>query len=136
MFDLDLFKNINDSFGHAKGDEILKMVVERCAAQMREADILGRYGGEEFVIALPETNAEEAVALADRLRQELASRVVEAESTPALVTASFGVATLMPDVTDIMQLLNRADVALYRAKQHGRNQVILWQPDFHQEIPL
>jgi diguanylate cyclase (GGDEF)-like protein/PAS domain S-box-containing protein len=136
MFDLDLFKSVNDTFGHARGDEVLQMVVNRCAAQMREADILGRYGGEEFVIALPETNAQDAVAMAERLRQELASRPVESESMPALVTASFGVATLTADVSDLMDLLNRADIALYHVKQAGRNQVILWNSDFHSEIPF
>lgn len=136
MFDLDLFKKINDSFGHARGDEILQTVVQRCAGQMREADILGRYGGEEFVIALPETEAEEALALAERLRLELASRRVEAGSVLVLVTASFGVATLANGVTDLMQLLNRADVALYHAKQAGRNQATLWQAGLHSEIPV
>lgn len=136
MFDLDFFKNVNDTFGHARGDEILQRVVQRCAAQMRGADVLGRYGGEEFVIALPETNGQEALALAERLRQALASRPVEAESLPALVTASFGVATLIPGVTDLMYLLNCADVALYYAKQAGRNQAVLWNPDIHNEIPL
>jgi diguanylate cyclase (GGDEF)-like protein len=136
MFDLDLFKEVNDTFGHARGDEILQMTVHRCAAQMRDADILGRYGGEEFIIALPETNAQDAFAMAERLRQELASRPVESEPMPALVTASFGVATLMADAPDLMQLLNRADVALYHAKQAGRNQVKLWEPDFHNGIPF
>jgi len=135
MFDLDLFKKVNDTFGHARGDETLQMVVRRCAAQMRGSDILGRYGGEEFVIALPETGAREAVLMAERLRQALAERPVESESFPALVTASFGVATLQPDVTDLLQLLNRADTALYHVKQAGRNQVILWNPDFHSELP-
>jgi diguanylate cyclase (GGDEF)-like protein/PAS domain S-box-containing protein len=131
MFDLDLFKKINDTFGHARGDEILRTVVRRCAAHMRDADIFGRYGGEEFVIALPETESEAAAALAERLRQELASRPVESDAVPALVTASFGVATLRPENNDLMELLSQADVALYRAKQTGRNRVILWQPDFH-----
>jgi diguanylate cyclase (GGDEF)-like protein len=136
MFDLDLFKKVNDTFGHAKGDEILKIVVARCAGQMRETDIFGRYGGEEFVIALLETGAEEALALAERLRQALDSHPVEDEAMPMLVTASFGVATLAPGLANLMQLLNRADVALYRVKQSGRNQVVFWQPDFQQEIPL
>jgi len=73
--------------------------------------------------------------MAERLRQALAERPVESESFPALVTASFGVATLQPDVTDLLQLLNRADTALYHVKQAGRNQVILWNPDFHSELP-
>jgi diguanylate cyclase (GGDEF)-like protein len=119
-----------------RGDEILQMVAHRCAIQMRESDILGRYGGEEFVIALPETNAQDAVFMAERLRQALASQPVETESVPALITASFGVAALMADVTDLMDLLNRADVALYHAKQTGRNQVVLWNADFQSEIPL
>jgi diguanylate cyclase (GGDEF)-like protein/PAS domain S-box-containing protein len=136
MFDLDFFKNVNDTFGHMRGDEILQMVAHRCAIQMRESDILGRYGGEEFVIALPETNAQDAVFMAERLRQALASQPVETESVPALITASFGVAALMADVTDLMDLLNRADVALYHAKQTGRNQVVLWNADFQSEIPL
>ena len=136
MFDLDLFKKVNDTFGHVRGDEILQMVVRRCAAQMRDADILGRYGGEEFVIALPETNAQDAVATAERLRQELASRPVQSESISALVTASFGVATMMADMTDLMQLLNRADIALYHIKQSGRNQVMLWNPELHNGIPF
>jgi diguanylate cyclase (GGDEF)-like protein len=72
--------------------------------------------------------------MAERLRQALASRPVESESAPALVTASFGVATLTADVPDLMQLLNRADIALYHAKQGGRNQVLLWNSDFHSEV--
>jgi diguanylate cyclase (GGDEF)-like protein/PAS domain S-box-containing protein len=136
MFDLDWFKKVNDTFGHARGDEILQMVVHRCATQMRGADILGRYGGEEFVIALPETDAQDALALAERLRQTLASCPVESKSIPTLVTASFGVAALMAGVADLMYLLNRADIALYYAKQAGRNQAVLWNPDIHNEIPL
>jgi len=128
MFDLDLFKKVNDTFGHARGDEILCTVVHRCAVKMRETDVFGRYGGEEFVIALPATNSDDAVALAERLRQELISGPVESESLPAMVTASFGVATLNDSVTDLMQLLNQADVALYQVKQAGRNGVILWSP--------
>jgi diguanylate cyclase (GGDEF)-like protein/PAS domain S-box-containing protein len=128
MFDLDLFKNVNDTFGHSQGDLVLRAVVRRCADVMREADILGRYGGEEFVIALPETGQPEALALAERLRQQLASKPVETDSTPVQVTASFGVATLEPTISNLMQLINRADMALYQVKQTGRNQVLEWKP--------
>jgi diguanylate cyclase (GGDEF)-like protein len=130
MFDLDLFKNVNDTYGHALGDEVLRMVVQRCAATMRAADILGRYGGEEFAIALPETDKREALALAERLREELASRPVESESAAALVTASFGVATQEVGVSNLEQLLARSDAALYQAKQAGRNRVEAWNPSF------
>jgi diguanylate cyclase (GGDEF)-like protein/PAS domain S-box-containing protein len=134
MFDLDLFKKVNDTFGHARGDEILRMVVHRCAKKMRDADIFGRYGGEEFVIALPATNAQDAVAMAERLRQELTAGSLESDPIPAVVTASFGVATLTNTVTDLMHLLNRADIALYKVKQMGRNRVILWDSEVNNEI--
>jgi diguanylate cyclase (GGDEF)-like protein/PAS domain S-box-containing protein len=134
MFDLDLFKNVNDTFGHSQGDLVLRAVVRRCADVMREADILGRYGGEEFVIALPETGQPEALALAERLRQQLASRPVETDSTSVQVTASFGVATLEPTISNLMLLINRADMALYQVKQTGRNQVLEWKPLFGGEI--
>jgi len=125
---------VNDTFGHMRGDEILRTVAHRCATKMRDADIFGRYGGEEFVIALPATNAQEAVALAERLRQELMSEPAESDSYPSVVTASFGVATLADSVTDLMQLLNRADVALYQVKHTGRNRVVLWDLDIQSEI--
>jgi diguanylate cyclase (GGDEF)-like protein/PAS domain S-box-containing protein len=135
MFDLDMFKKVNDTFGHARGDEILRIVVRRCATKMRDSDIFGRYGGEEFVIALPATSAQEAVAFAERLRQELISGPTEPDSFPAAITASFGVATLTDTVTDLMQLLNRADIALYQVKHTGRNRVILWDAEIDSEIP-
>lgn len=127
IFDLDHFKAVNDTFGHARGDEILRAVVQRCAESMRSSDTLGRYGGEEFVILLPETDGEKGFALLERLRQKLASSPVETDSTPALVTASFGIASLKPDVSNLLTLLNRADVALYHAKQAGRNRCLLWE---------
>ncbi len=126
IFDLDHFKKVNDTFGHARGDEILRAVVQRCAASVRQSDTIGRYGGEEFVILLPETGGEPGFLLIERLRQELASTPVETDDTPAFVTASFGIATIAPDVADLLNLLNRADLALYHAKQAGRNRCVLW----------
>jgi diguanylate cyclase (GGDEF)-like protein len=102
---------------------------------MRGADILGRYGGEEFIIAMPETGETEALALAERLRQELASKPVETNSQSVLVTASFGVASLNTGITDLLQIINRADVALYQVKHSGRNQVQMWTPLLEDEIP-
>lgn len=133
IFDLDHFKKVNDTFGHARGDEILRAVVQRCAASVRHPDTIGRYGGEEFVILLPETDGEQGLNLIERLRHELASTPVETDTAPAFVTASFGIASLAPDVTDLLTLLNRADRALYYAKQTGRNRCVLWN-DSIQEI--
>jgi diguanylate cyclase (GGDEF)-like protein len=134
MFDLDFFKRLNDSFGHTCGDEILLKVAQRCASQMREADIMGRYGGEEFVIALPETNAQDAVSLADRLCQSLAAKPIDLEAIQVPVTASFGIATLKSEETNLMQVLNRADIALYHAKQSGRNRATAWVQDMQNGI--
>lgn len=133
IFDLDHFKKVNDTFGHARGDEILRAVVQRCVASVRRPDTVGRYGGEEFVILLPETDGEQGLNLIERLRHELASTPVETDTAPAFVTASFGVASLSPDVADLLTLLNRADLALYHAKQTGRNRCVLWNDDI-QEI--
>jgi diguanylate cyclase (GGDEF)-like protein/PAS domain S-box-containing protein len=135
IFDLDHFKKVNDTFGHARGDEILRAVVQRCAENIRHPDTIGRYGGEEFVILLPETDGEQGFTLIERLRQTLASTPVETDTTPALVTASFGIATLQHDVTNLLTLINRADVALYHAKQAGRNRCLLWTNEMQDEIP-
>lgn len=135
IFDLDHFKKVNDTFGHARGDEILRAVVHRCAENVRQPDTIGRYGGEEFVILLPETDGQQGFTLIERLRQTLASTPVETDTTPALVTASFGIATLSPGVNDLLTLLNRADIALYHAKQSGRNRCLLWTDDMQDEIP-
>lgn len=126
MFDLDLFKQVNDTYGHSRGDEILRTVVQRCAATVRQTDILGRYGGEEFAVALPQTSPKKAWAMADRLRQAISATPIETEKGPMTVTVSFGVSTLSADTKDLMQLLNRADAALYQAKQSGRNRVCVW----------
>jgi len=134
IFDLDRFKEVNDTLGHTQGDQVLRTVVQRCANVLREADVLGRYGGEEFVIALPETGEKDALALAERLRQELASKPVETSSEPVIVTASFGVASFIAGITELMQVINRADVALYQAKQCGRNQAMLWKPSLTEEV--
>lgn len=126
MFDLDLFKHVNDKYGHSKGDDILRTVAQRCATTVRQTDILGRYGGEEFVAVLPQTGSKKAAALADRLRQVISASPIATETGSLTVTASFGVSTLSTDARSLMQLLNRADAALYQAKQSGRNRVSIW----------
>jgi diguanylate cyclase (GGDEF)-like protein len=120
MLDLDHFKRVNDSFGHQAGDMVMQRVGALFRHILRESDLAGRYGGEEFLVVLPETDVEEAAQVAERIRSE-----VEAFSWPGVdirVTVSGGVAQFAGDTAD--QLLQRADYLLYRAKEGGRNRII------------
>ncbi|WP_018868252.1 MULTISPECIES: GGDEF domain-containing protein [unclassified Thioalkalivibrio] len=120
MFDLDHFKAVNDRYGHEAGDEVLKSLAQTVTAELREADTLGRWGGEEFMIVVPETRLVGANALAEKLRQAVAAMNVP--GVPS-VTASFGVAELASG--DSARLLaRRADEAMYQAKQAGRDRVV------------
>jgi diguanylate cyclase (GGDEF)-like protein len=123
MIDLDNFKSVNDSFGHTVGDEVLIGVVERCSAMIRAVDVLGRYGGEEFALVLPETNHDDARVLADRLRAHVGHAPFPTSAGPIAMTVSIGLAELTPDITDFHTLLDRADAALFLAKHLGRNRV-------------
>jgi diguanylate cyclase (GGDEF)-like protein len=121
LFDLDHFKKVNDIHGHAKGDEVLATVGATVGATVRDSDFIGRYGGEEFVALLPDTNREGGVNLAEKLRQ-----AIEALEIPDLdrrLSASFGVAVLPGDAVNGEQLMRAADRALYAAKNAGRNRV-------------
>lgn len=120
MFDLDHFKTINDNYGHNVGDEVLVELAKRSKSIVRESDILARWGGEEFIIILPETDAETAAEVAERLRQYMET---EPYSQVGKVTISLGVtAILSTDTKD--SLLKRLDTALYEAKRFGRNRVV------------
>lgn len=123
MMDIDHFKTINDTFGHAIGDQVLRTVARWCYAHMREVDVIGRYGGEEFAMALPETGLAEALVVAERLRDAIGRLTVETERGPVTVSASFGVASIGPSTPDLDALLNQADVALYMSKKAGRNRI-------------
>ncbi|RKZ09084.1 hypothetical protein DRQ25_07465 [Candidatus Fermentibacteria bacterium] len=123
MLDVDNFKKINDTYGHTIGDQVLKDVAECCRQTMRKVDVLGRYGGEEFAVLLPESDLSAACRAAERLRQRIALNVIDTESGTVRVTASFGVATLGDDRSTLGALLIGADRALYAAKRNGRNQV-------------
>ncbi|MBC7908796.1 MAG: GGDEF domain-containing protein [Rhodospirillaceae bacterium] len=125
IFDVDLFKTINDRFGHAVGDEALKIIANVAAACLRETDLLGRLGGEEFGVLLPETDTTGAADLAERLRAAIAVAPMTANGETVALSISVGVAMLHPDDTSVDALFARADEALYRAKHAGRNRVVL-----------
>lgn len=128
LVDLDHFKEVNDTRGHLVGDAVLKRFGALALKRLRASDHVGRIGGEEFLIVLPETPGREAYRVADALRDALASQPFEGETLgpqPLQVTASFGVAELQDRDGSVGALLARADVALYRAKALGRNRVEL-----------
>jgi diguanylate cyclase (GGDEF)-like protein len=121
LFDLDHFKHVNDLSGHEKGDEVLAAVGAATATSLRTSDFAGRYGGEEFILLLPNTDREGAVVVAEKLRAAIAALDVTGVSRP--ITASFGVAGLPDDASEPSFLLRTADRALYVAKAQGRNRV-------------
>ena len=126
MVDIDYFKNVNDTYGHQLGDVVLQKFSKHLTSQLRIYDFVGRYGGEEFIICLPETSESQANQLAERLRISLAGLTIDLPGSVQTlkITASFGVAatdTIAKACLDM--LLNKADQALYRAKAQGRNRV-------------
>jgi diguanylate cyclase (GGDEF)-like protein len=121
LFDLDHFKQINDLCGHEKGDEVLAAVGVAITSSLRASDFAGRFGGEEFILLLPDTNRDGALTVAENMRQAIAAVEVAGVSRP--ITASFGVAALPDDATEPTLLLRAADRALYVAKSRGRNRV-------------
>lgn len=125
--DVDFFKNINDNYGHSVGDLTLQKFAAVCNEVLRESDLLGRIGGEEFAILLPETDAHQAQEISERLRKSLSECRVTLPDTGISVqfTVSIGVTLFTGGATDIDDLLNRADTALYQAKHNGRNQVVM-----------
>jgi diguanylate cyclase (GGDEF)-like protein/PAS domain S-box-containing protein len=125
MFDIDNFKRVNDRYGHLAGDQVLKTVASTVQKAIRDVDILCRYGGEEFIVVLPETELEPAVGGADRLRHEVEELVVHTDGGPVKVTISLGVAALREEPgPNLERIISRADDALYAAKSAGRNKVM------------
>lgn len=123
MIDIDHFKNINDNYGHAVGDNVLKAIGLLLQNTVREADILARIGGEEFAVILPQTGVEEASKLAERIRQRTEAEIIQHDTLQIKITASFGIASCMAEGVDLDRMLTKADDALYIAKKKGRNQV-------------
>jgi len=122
FFDLDHFKSINDRYGHLAGDEVLRVTAQACMAGMRGGDAMGRLGGEEFAVLLPNTTAEQAMRFAERMRQVLARLHITFGEEVIPVTASWGVAPLTDEFETPQQWFAAADTALYQAKRAGRNQ--------------
>jgi diguanylate cyclase (GGDEF)-like protein len=128
LFDLDFFKKINDSHGHRAGDIVLKEAVRRAQIELRPYDVLGRYGGEEFMVLLPGCELRAGAVVAERLRRCLADSPFEIDGRKLDVTASFGVVCSSQPHSSLEMLVDAADSALYRAKANGRNRVELAKP--------
>jgi len=124
MIDLDHFKAVNDTYGHACGDAALRLVVEAVVGELRAADVLGRVGGEEFALLLPETGLVGGADIAERIRQRIAGRPFAWDGKDFELTTSIGVAAWDPDEPTIDPALARADKGLYAAKDQGRNHVV------------
>ena len=127
MVDIDHFKRVNDTYGHEAGDEVLKAVAEALRATARGADVVARFGGEEFVLVLPETSADMAVRIAERLRLTIEALSTDVGGQVIRVTASFGVAQRAAQESQL-EVLERADTALYSSKKDGRNRVTMSSP--------
>ena len=125
MIDLDHFKSINDRYGHNTGDAVLSAVGETLLGTLRASDIRSRWGGEEFLVVLPESTIERASSAAESLRQRIAATTVRDGGNTVRVTTSIGITITRPGETDIPRLLGRADAALYQAKSEGRNRVMV-----------
>jgi len=129
MLDIDHFKAVNDTYGHAAGDQVLIETARRCGGALRTGDVFGRLGGEEFAALLPETGAEEARVLAERLRRAVAGIEVPAPGGAIRVTISIGVAEASEAAGSAEAVLALADGALYRAKEAGRDRIVIAAPD-------
>jgi diguanylate cyclase (GGDEF)-like protein len=123
IIDADHFKKINDQYGHLAGDEVLKNLAQRIKLGVRAYDLVGRYGGEEFLVVAPNCATDEAISVAERIRAGVACQEVDLGRVKVPLTVSIGVTTINRAVPDLSVLLRRADLALYAAKEKGRNRV-------------
>ncbi|WP_334018983.1 sensor domain-containing diguanylate cyclase [Alteromonas sp. S015] len=129
MLDIDHFKRINDTYGHQAGDKVIKKLAALIKRCVRETDLAGRYGGEEFAIILNDSLVEDAKIVAERIRQFAERLVVEHEGESISFTVSLGLAQFSPGFKGAMAWLECADQALYKAKENGRNQYCIWAPN-------
>jgi len=127
LLDLDNFKQINDTYGHVIGDEVLKHVANVLKQYLRDKDIIARVGGEEFAILLPDVDITIAFKIADRLRNILENRIIVIDRKPIKITASFGIIEINEKINSYKDILQLVDIALYKAKKSGKNRVIIYQ---------
>ena len=125
MFDIDFFKQVNDTYGHQCGDYVLKQVSNAALQTFRKTDTVFRYGGEEFVVILTETDIEQAVIPLERFRKTVATLDLSYQGEPVNVTVSIGACQLTEEIKTKEELIEKADHALYEAKNSGRNKSIL-----------
>ena len=126
MVDIDHFKSVNDRYGHAVGDEAIKFVALACKQDLRGSDMVGRLGGEEFALLLPETDSARASIVAERIRERVAAQFLSTHKIQFRITISVGVAEASASMSGVDALLRSADLALYQAKEEGRNRVVIW----------
>ncbi|MFT4823982.1 MAG: diguanylate cyclase (GGDEF)-like protein/PAS domain S-box-containing protein [Halioglobus sp.] len=134
MVDIDHFKRVNDTYGHAVGDKVIKFVADVLKKQIRREDLLGRYGGEEFCIILDVTDLDQAVIVAERMRKEITTGDPGLFTSSMRVTASFGLASTKSVRNDKDQLIVKADRALYLAKESGRNKIAIWEDEIAGQV--
>ncbi len=127
MLDLDGLKQINDVYGHQCGDRALQVLAQICQSTLRQVDLIGRYGGDEFIILLPETDLLKAMRAAERVRDRANQTVIQDHQGPVRISVSLGVASLEDDIDNIEALVDRADQAQYLAKESGKNRVRIWE---------
>lgn len=134
MFDIDHFKKVNDTYGHQAGDEVIRQTSRTLRRTIRKTDYAGRYGGEEFGVILVDTDASNALILADRLRTRIEALTVSYDKLKIQYTISLGVAELDKSVGEYKQWLERADQSLYYSKKHGRNQATVFSQEKLDEL--
>ncbi len=133
MIDVDHFKSINDTWGHSHGDWVLSKIAEVCAQALRPTDVIGRFGGEEFVVALPNTSAEDAQIVAERLKKRVAELPLKEGMSERRLSVTIGVAVAHTETADLESLIKRADQTLYVGKRDGRNRVVMCRERMEEE---
>jgi diguanylate cyclase len=137
MIDLDHFKSINDQYGHLAGDDVLRTIARSLTEQVRAVDFVGRFGGEEFLFLLAETDDAGAMVVAERLRKHVEGLTIVHRDLKISVTTSIGVVGFRPGMKDCRQMMYLADIALYEAKKQGRNRIVLHQHECdHPQPPV
>lgn len=125
MIDADHFKNVNDTYGHSVGDDVLKAMANHMRSSFRQSDCIGRIGGEEFLVILPETTKEKARIVLEKFRESLSQLEIVSETNIINITSSIGISQVSRDDEDSWQAVKRADFSLYNSKENGRNRITL-----------